>query len=49
MAGVMDFHAFWNQALAALATATADDIAAIFGFHAARKPNWRLRVRLEGW
>lgn len=33
----MDFDAFWNEALAALAAATADDVLAVFGFHSGAK------------
>jgi|688.fasta_scaffold232953_2 hypothetical protein len=37
VASVVDLDAFWNKALAALTTTTADDVLAVFGFHSGAK------------
>jgi hypothetical protein len=48
VACVMDFHAFWDQALTALTAAAADDIATVFGFHASAKAELAFAGAL-GW
>ena len=37
VAGVVDFHAFGDQALAALTATATDDVLAVLGFHACAK------------